>query len=78
MTSDAAAIVEVYHPSSKPNAPIQMERAPVRSLASLSRKPHTVEPVKHEYRVDNEEENIFGLAQKQVRDEFDIPGLSQP
>ncbi len=46
MANDSAAIVEVYHPESKPNAPIEMERAPVRSLASLNRKPLIVEPVK--------------------------------
>lgn len=45
MTSDAAAVVEVFHPNSKPNAPIVMERGPVRSLATLNRKPHTVETV---------------------------------
>ena len=34
--NDAAPIVEVYRADSKPNAPIEMERAPTKSLATLA------------------------------------------
>jgi len=38
INTDAAPIVEVYQPDSKPNASIQMERQPPRSLATLGRR----------------------------------------
>ena len=36
--NDAAQVVEVYKADSKPNAPIEMERAPTKNLATLAQR----------------------------------------
>lgn len=86
MSMDAAPIVEVYHPDSKPNAPIEMERqaplatrnynsgAPRKNISQSYELPQPQKAPNRNVRESNDDENIFALAAKKVdNNEFEIP-----